>query len=136
MNPYLTLGSGIGTSEAASLSTRLAAWHDVMVAHDRKIRAGRTDEVCDEECPHAEARRLWIEAREIFGSRAQELTFLRSRATSAREPSQKFVAARNVLSEAADRRRRSNISRHKSVASIARRSRVLADTSNDYGEAV
>ena len=79
MNPYSIMGSGNGTAAAAALSARLATWHDAMVAHDRKIRAGRAEEVCDEECPHAEARTLWVEALEIFGDRAQELTFLRSR---------------------------------------------------------
>ena len=80
MNLYTMMGSANGTQEAATLSTRLAAWHDAMVAHERKIRA-RTAELCDEECPHAEARMLWMEALEVFGDRAEELTFLRSRAT-------------------------------------------------------
>jgi hypothetical protein len=36
--------------------------------------------VCDEDCPHAEARGLWREAGPVFGERSSELTFLRSRA--------------------------------------------------------
>ena len=80
MNVYMMVGSGVGTTEATTLSARLARWHDAMVAHERKIRAGHADAACDEECPHANARTLWIEAREIFGDRVQELTFLRSRA--------------------------------------------------------
>ena len=32
MNPYLILGSGLGTNEATSLSARLSTWHDAMVA--------------------------------------------------------------------------------------------------------
>jgi hypothetical protein len=80
MNPYVMLGSGIGTSEAASLSARLAAWHDAMVAHERRLRTGRTGSACGDECPHVEARTLWAEALAIFGTRASELTFLRSRA--------------------------------------------------------
>jgi hypothetical protein len=64
--------------------------------------------VCDEECPHAEARALWIEALEVFGERAQELTFLRSRAMAAAGPNEEVVAPADVLSEAADRGRRSN----------------------------
>jgi hypothetical protein len=63
MNLYSMVGSGNGTSEAAVLSVRLATWHDAMVGHERKIRAGR-EEPCDEECPHAEARVLWVEALE------------------------------------------------------------------------
>ena len=81
MNVYTMVGSGIGSREAAALSLRLAAWHDAMVTHERKIRAGRPEEVCDEECAHAEARALWVEAVETFGDRAQELTFLHKRAT-------------------------------------------------------
>jgi hypothetical protein len=81
MNPYVALGSGIGTSEAASLSARLATWHDAMVAHERALRAGGNGVACDDECPHVEARALWAEAVVTYGARARELTFLRSRAT-------------------------------------------------------
>jgi hypothetical protein len=81
MNPYAMLGSGIGTNEAASLSARLSAWHDAMVAHERRLRTGTGGDVCDDECPHAEARALWSEAVAAFGPRAEELAFLRSRAT-------------------------------------------------------
>ncbi len=80
MNPYAMLGSRVGTTEAASLSARLTAWHDAMVAHERRLRTRTTGDPCDEECPHAEARALWSEALAAFGSRAGELTFLRSRA--------------------------------------------------------
>ena len=83
MSLYTIVGSGIGSSEAAALGTRLAAWHDSMVAHERKLRHGRTDEVCDAECPHAEAEGLWNEAVEMFGARAYDLTFLRTRAKAA-----------------------------------------------------
>jgi hypothetical protein len=64
-----------------SLSARLAAWHDAMVAHERRLRGGQTGDRCDDECPHAEAQALWREAMDAFGPRAHELTFLRSRAT-------------------------------------------------------
>jgi hypothetical protein len=80
MNLYATLGSGMGTHGAAALSARLAAWHDAMVAHERRLRADRTAVTCGDECPHAEAKTLWSEALETFGRRAEELTFLRSRA--------------------------------------------------------
>ena len=80
MNPYAMVSSGIGTADAASLSARLAAWHDAMVAHERRLRSGRTSDACDDECPHVEARALWAEAMETFGPRANELVFLRSRA--------------------------------------------------------
>jgi hypothetical protein len=124
MNLYSMIGSGNGTSEAAALSVRLAAWHDAMVAHERKIRAGR-EELCDEECPHAEARALWVEALGTFGDRAQELTFLRSRATVASEPDDELVASAAVVSEAADRRR-SNGSGH---LAVARQSKLFVGSS-------
>ena len=82
MNLYALVGSGIGTKEAASLCARLAAWHDAMVAHERRLRTGTSGAPCDDECPHAEARRLWSEAEAALGSRASELTFLRQRATA------------------------------------------------------
>jgi hypothetical protein len=81
MNPYVMLSSGITSNEAAELATRLTAWHDAMVAHERQLRLNSPDELCDEECAHAEARHLWTEAVEAFGPRAEELKFLRSRAT-------------------------------------------------------
>ena len=84
MNPYRILGSGIGTDEAAALGARLASWHDAMVAHERRLRAGPTSDRCENECPHAEAPVLWSEAVDTFGMRAHELTFLRSRAQHAR----------------------------------------------------
>jgi hypothetical protein len=80
MNPYAMLASGLGTTEAAALGARLSVWHDVMVAHDRRLRAGTTTDGCDDDCPHAEARALWLEAVATFGARAHELSFLRSRA--------------------------------------------------------
>jgi hypothetical protein len=80
MNPYVTVGSGIGTPEAASLGARLMAWHDEMVAHERKLRSGRSNDGCEDDCPHVEAQLLWAEAMAMLGPRAGELTFLRSRA--------------------------------------------------------
>ena len=40
MNPYTLLGSALGTTAAVSLAQRLAAWHDAMVTHERRLRAG------------------------------------------------------------------------------------------------
>jgi len=42
MNLYAMLSSGIGTTESTSLTTRLAAWHDAMVAHERRLRSGKS----------------------------------------------------------------------------------------------
>jgi hypothetical protein len=86
MNPYVSLGSRVGTSEAASLSERLTAWHDSMVAHERRLRVARTGDLCKEECPHVEARSLWADAVATFGDHARELSFLHSRATAAGPP--------------------------------------------------
>lgn len=80
MNPYAMMASGRGTTTSAALAARLAAWHDAMVAHERRLRTGRVGEVCDDGCAHVEARTLWVEALEAFGDRAHELSFLRSRA--------------------------------------------------------
>jgi hypothetical protein len=83
MNPYAIVGSGSGTAETASLHARLMAWHDAMVAHERRLRSGQTTDACDDECPHVEARTLWAEVSALVGPRASELTFLRSRAQDA-----------------------------------------------------
>lgn len=83
LNPYVLLSSAIGTLEATSLSARLSAWHDAMVAHERRLRTASADDACHDECPHVAARRLWSEALATFGDRADELTFLRSRALAA-----------------------------------------------------
>ena len=74
------IGSAVGTPDASLLGARLAAWHDAMVAHERTIRAAGGGR-CHDECPHAEAPALWAEALVTFGSRADELAFLKSRAT-------------------------------------------------------
>jgi hypothetical protein len=79
MNLYARLGSVAGTAEAAALGVRLTAWHDAMVTHERRLRASTGDR-CDDDCPHAEARQLWFEARAALGADAEELHFLRSRA--------------------------------------------------------
>ena len=81
MNPYAVLASGCGESRSSAFAARLAAWHDAMVAHERRLGAGRPGDVCDHECPHVEARTLWTEALASFGERAHYLSLLRSRAT-------------------------------------------------------
>jgi hypothetical protein len=75
VNPYRRIGFTAGTPEALQLAERLAAWHDQMVAHER--RPGST---CGDECPHADARELWREAQAVFGPHAHELRFLALRA--------------------------------------------------------
>ncbi len=80
MTPYAKFGAFAETAAAATLTARLAAWHDAMVAHQRRLQLGRTDVACDDECPHAIARGLWSEAVATFGARAHELLFLRTSA--------------------------------------------------------
>jgi hypothetical protein len=82
MNPYVTLASTIGTREASSLCHRLTAWHDAMVTHERRLRTTSRSELCEDDCPHAEARTLWREALAVFGAGAHQLSFLRSQGSS------------------------------------------------------
>ena len=102
MSPYAILGSSVGTAEAASLCVRLTAWHDAMVAHERRLRTGRTADACEDECPHVEARTLWTEALVMLGPRASELTFLRSRAIGVSPSRQEVVKATTVVPLAAE----------------------------------
>jgi hypothetical protein len=83
MNPYILLTSHDARATALELRTRLTAWHDAMVQHERRLRNGLADESCDDDCAHADARLLWAEAVSVFGPRAHELTFLQSRAAEA-----------------------------------------------------
>lgn len=83
MSPYAIAGLGNDTADAASLRARLVAWHDAMVAHERRQRADPAAARCSEECPHVEAAELWTEASALLGPRASELTFLRTRALGA-----------------------------------------------------
>jgi hypothetical protein len=95
MNPYVALAARINTSDAASLSSRLTAWHDAMVTHERTLRRLPASHACDEECPHTEARDLWREAVMTFGSLAEDLRFLRSRANPSVDVSRADVSLRN-----------------------------------------
>jgi hypothetical protein len=101
MSPYAFLGSRVGRAEAAELRVRLTAWHDAMVAHERRLEAARAADACDDECPHVEARALWSEALATLGPRASELTFLRSRAIDEPSP-REVVPATTVVPVAAD----------------------------------
>jgi hypothetical protein len=98
MNPYAIVGSGIG-AESAALRARLLAWHDAMVAHERRLQSGQTRDTCNDECPHVEARALWAEVSALLGPRAGELTFLRSRANGSSASSDQLVSAKSVSSE-------------------------------------
>ena len=127
MSPYAFLGSSIGTTEAVALCVRLTAWHDAMVAHERRLRTGRTPDACDDEGPHDEARTLWAEALVTLGSRAGELTFLRSRAKGVSPSPQQSVAPATV-SMAADgasrMSRKGSVERPRSVVNSSAGSQV------------
>ena len=129
VNPYAIVGSGSGTAEAASLQARLTAWHDAMVAHERRLRLGHTTDVCDEDCPHVEARTLWAEVSAMLGSRADELTFLRSRALNTSASSNQLAAAAKTVSQQADSPRLSRTARTASEQRLSRSSIDLADRS-------
>jgi hypothetical protein len=103
---------GVATS---ALSARLAAWHDAMVAHERRLRTERIGDVCDDECPHVEARTLWAEALATFGERAYELSFLRSRATNDTQPSANTVGPRPRESDRAGHERPSGGERRRAI---------------------
>jgi hypothetical protein len=128
MSPYAILGSSVGTAEAASLCVRLTAWHDAMVAHERRLRTGRTTDACDDECPHVEARTLWAEALATLGPRVSELTFLRSRANGVSPSLQEVVASATVVAAPADGASRMNrersVERPRSVVNSSVRSQV------------
>src|SRR5688572_24748904 len=128
MSPYAILGSSVGTAEAASLCMRLTAWHDAMVAHERRLRTGRSTDACDDECPHVEARTLWAEALATLGPRASELAFLRSRANGVAPSPEDAVTATTVASLAADgasrTKHRGSVQRRGPAATFTERSQV------------
>jgi hypothetical protein len=76
MNVYTSIGYAVGTPEALALAARLSAWHDAMVAHQRPADTARVAR-CNDDCPHGDARRLWLEAVEIFGEHTKQFGFLR-----------------------------------------------------------
>lgn len=76
MTLYLRLADQIGTLAARDLAAQLVAWHDAMVKHARVVGTPRAVQ-CGEECPHVDARLLWVAARETFGDLAAGLEFLK-----------------------------------------------------------
>jgi hypothetical protein len=129
MNPYGIVGSGIGTTEAAALRARLMAWHDAMVAHERRLRSGQTSDVCDDDCPHVEARTLWTETVAMLGPRANELAFLRSRALGASASSERLIASPKAVSQEADSVRPSRATREVSPRGLSKSRAVSSDPS-------
>lgn len=76
MNPYVMLAQA-GHEQQRRFLEEVRHWHDEMVMHQRCARR-LGPAACSDECPHAEGRRLWREARELLGAEADALTFLRS----------------------------------------------------------
>ena len=87
------IGNNVGTHEAVDLGEPLSAWHDAMVAHERRP-AGRGR--CEDDCPHGEATALWKEAVQTFGPYAADLKFLRSRGMVVTQASRGARAAARV----------------------------------------
>jgi hypothetical protein len=75
VNPYAMLTQA-GQEAQRRFLDEVQHWHDDMVMHQRVVRR-LGPAACSEDCPHAEGRRLWKEARELFGPAADSLTFLR-----------------------------------------------------------
>lgn len=80
MSHYIAIAHHIGSTDALTLGRELAAWHDRMVSHQRRL-AATSVRACDESCPHAESVDLWREAVDRFGDAADRLTFLKTVAT-------------------------------------------------------
>lgn len=76
MNFYRQVANRVATPDAQALVDELSEWHDRMVAHVR-APMGSGFSRCDDECAHADARRLWQAVRSVFGEAARELEFLR-----------------------------------------------------------
>ena len=53
-----------------------------MVTHERRLRTLPNGELCEDDCPHAEARTLWREALSLFGANASQLSFLKAHGVS------------------------------------------------------
>jgi hypothetical protein len=129
MNPYGIVSAGIGTAEGASLRARLMAWHDAMVAHERRLGSGNTTDGCDDECPHVEAHTLWDETAAMLGQRANELTFLRSRALGTVTPPDRLIESPKTVSQEADTVRPSRMTGEISTRGLSRSRMLSSDTS-------
>jgi hypothetical protein len=77
MHVYQSIAVGVGTRAAFELAPRLAAWHDAMVMHQRRLAIAR-ESPCAPDCPHHQARSLWLEALETYGDDAHQLGFLQN----------------------------------------------------------
>ncbi|MGE0464393.1 MAG: hypothetical protein AB7Q16_23745 [Vicinamibacterales bacterium] len=77
LHVYRHLANRVGTNDALSLAHDLSRWHDQMVRHERTIKAlGFSGCDGEDDCPHAQARELWRQAQDVFGSEAEALAYL------------------------------------------------------------
>lgn len=76
MNFYRQVANRVGSPEAVDMIDEMSEWHDRMVAHLRAPKGSGLSR-CDDECPHADARRLWQATRNVFGEAAGEFEFLK-----------------------------------------------------------
>lgn len=78
---YRAFLNRVGTDRALALAHDLERWHGRMERHrDEIMRLGFAPDGHPrwDDCPHAEARRLWDRAVDVLGSGAVELAFLRA----------------------------------------------------------
>lgn len=91
---YRALLNRVGTDRALVLAHDLERWHGLMEQHrDEIMRLGFAPDGHPswEDCPHADARRLWDRAVHVLGSRAGELEFLRACSLPAASQPDAFV---------------------------------------------
>lgn len=80
-NIYRAFFNRVGTDAALLLAHDLDRWHSAMVPHRQAIMSlgfAPDGHPSWEDCPHAEARKLWDRAVQLLGSRAGELELLRT----------------------------------------------------------
>lgn len=78
---YRAFLNRVGTDEALALAHDLEHWHGAMEEHRTEIiRLGFAPDGHPgwDDCPHADARRLWERALRLLGDRADELELLRA----------------------------------------------------------
>ncbi|MCA1585579.1 MAG: hypothetical protein LC791_12715 [Acidobacteria bacterium] len=99
---YRAFLNRVGSDTALALAHDLEHWHGAMVAHrDEMMMLGFAPDghAGWEDCPHAEARRLWNRAVQLLGRAAGDLELLRACALPADTERDAFVRRPWVLAE-------------------------------------
>lgn len=81
---YRAFLNRVGTDEALALAHDLEHWHGIMEQHRAEIiRLGFAPDGHPDwdDCPHADARRLWARALRLLGPGADDLELLRTCST-------------------------------------------------------